>query len=653
MTFRRLALFALVLATLAPAAFVRADTPVPTTIKDHRFTMDDGILIDSDIYLPDAPENGPYPCLVEHTPYRKELRASEGAGFLATPAQGFVLIEIDARGNGGSNGEYDIVFSKREQLDAASVVAQAPYLQVNGHSICKNKVGMFGGSYSGIIQYLVASIPSTWSYDRNTPWGGTDGLSGPPPDLAAIAPQRAYGDLYRDIVYHGGIVIGSFGTVWSAGTTGYYTAPPLDLNTPQGQAAWTDHLTKNDPMIPHYIEAPYEDARYDSNASTPPYSQDLYKDSSILPRIGNLRVPTLHLAGEFDAFTRGQLLTIEKALQQEYADPSGHGPNYAVIGPWNHSNTHFITPANPGPPVDGSNPSVLSALLAEWYHHWLDAGPVPSFMAAGKPRVWYYRLGNGALLDTTGSWQQTNAWPPAATYERRYLRAGNLLSVDAPTGAEAGDSYVANPTAGTAELLSRYDNAASGSIPMPAWDQRTDEPKGLSYSTAAFGSPVRVTGPINLHLTAETIGLRKIDPVSDSGLLQQLPPYHDTDFIVKISDVAPDGTALLITEGYLRASHRTLDTNNSEFDSVSGDVIRAQHYDDSGHIAPPPQGQPVSYDIEIWPMAKVFAADHRIRLDIYSADTPTHLTLLKPALNTVLHGLGQESYLTIPIAPEN
>jgi hypothetical protein len=640
-------MFALAVSTIASASLVRAATP--TTIKDYRFTMDDGIKIAADIYLPDAADKGPFPCLVEHTPYRKELRASEGAGFL--PGQGFALLEVDARGNGGSNGEYDIVFSKREQLDVATVVSQTSSLKIGGNTVCKDKVGMFGGSYSGIIQYLAASIPSSWSYE----YAPGKSHSGPPPELAAIAPQRAYGDLYRDIVYHGGIVIGSFGAVWSTGTAGYYTAPPLDLNTPDGRAAWTDHLTKNDPMIPHYLEAPYIDATYDSNASTPSYHQDLYADSSILPRIGNLRVPTLHLAGEFDAFTRGQLLTIERSLQQEYADPQAHGPNYAIVGPWNHSNTHFITPVNPGPPINGTTPSDLKMLLAQWYRYWLDGGTTPSFMAAGQPRIWYYRLGNGALLDTTGTWQRSNVWPPpSAAYDRLYLRAGNLLSFDAPTGQEAGDSYASNPTAGTAELLSRYDNAASGSIPMPAWDQRIDEPKGLSYTTGDFTAPMRIAGPINLHLRAATTGLPETEPAADSGLLQLVPPYNDTDFIVKISDVAPDGTALLITQGYLRASHRDLDTANSEYDPISGDLVRAQHFDDGAHLSPPPPGIALSYDIEIWPMAKVFAAGHRLRLDIYSADTPTHLTLLKPALNMVLHSQGaDESYLTIPIVPEN
>lgn len=605
-----------VLAGTAPAG--RAET-----LTNVRFTMDDGVQIAADLYLPAGPP--PYPCLVELTPYRKELRASEGAGFL--PGAGFALVEVDARGTGGSDGEYDIVFSMREQRDTAEIIDQlggdSTELPAALRGLCRPKVGMYGGSYSGIIQYLVASLPPPYY----------------PAHLAVIAPQRSYGDLYRDIVYHGGMLIGSFGVIWSSGTTAFYTAPPLDVNTAAGQRAWGHHLTENDPILKAYLSNPYVDADFTSDDTEPRFTQKLYRDSSILPRIDNLRVPALHLAGWFDAFTRGQMLTFEKALAVETsrpADPAG-GHNYLIVGPWNHSNTHFISPDQG-----------FKQTLAGWYHYWLDGGPRPALMSG--PRVRYYRMGTGALLDTTGAWHGADAWPvPGVEYQRWYLRAGGALSKEAPVAGEAGDAYVVDPAAGTGEILSRWDNAASGSIPQPAWDQRTDEPKGVSY-TAYFTEDVRVVGPINLHLHAATVGLPGTSVADWPGAAQLVPPYHDTDFVVKLSDVGPDGTATLITQGYLRASHRILDEAESEF-APNGDVVRAQHFDDGAHVAPPVPGADTAYDVEIWPTAKTFAAGHGLRLDVYSADTPNHLTLLKPALNTVLHAPGSESYLSLPLLP--
>ena len=624
---RRLVAFAVLVAAFAGTLTIgRAAAPIKLT--DVRFEMSDGVKVVADVYLPaTGVAAAPYPCVVELTPYRKESRAAEGASLL--PQHGIALIEVDARGTGGSAGEYDFVFSLREQYDAAEViekVATTDFLGVGRTDVCMPKVGMYGGSYSGIIQYLVATLPPA-RY---------------PSHLAAIAPQRAYGDLYRDIVYHGGMVIGSFGAVWSAGTTGFYTQPPMDIATPEGQAAWRDHLTRNDPMLAAYLGNPYVDARATSSG----IEQALYADSSALPRIGNLKVPVLHLAGWIDAFTRGQLLTFKAALAHE--DPIA-APNYLVIGPWNHSNTHFITPENkPG----------LSEMLVAWYRHWLAGEAKPAFMEGA--RVHYYLMGPGVpykgvdprpIPDPTGEWRSAPGWPLGnASYTRLYLHAGAALSEAAPSGAEADDRYVSNPLAGTGDILGRWDNAASGSIPHPFWDQQTDEPKGLSYSTAPLEADMRVAGPINLHLRATTDGLPGApSPVGSwPGFAQLLPPYHDTDFVVKLTDVAPDGTSTLVTQGYLRASHRALDVASSEY-APTGDVIRAQHFDDEAHLLPPDPGS--AYDIEIWPTAKIFAEGHRLRLDVYSADTPNHLTLLRPALNTVHHSLGLESFLTLPILP--
>jgi predicted acyl esterase len=258
---------------------------------------------------------------------------------------------------------------------------------------------------------------------------------------------------------------------------------------------------------------------------------------------------------------------------------------------------------------------------------------------------------NGSLLDTTGAWQTAGSWPVShLSFERLYLRSGGTLSSRKPSAGETGDMFAYVLAAGTAELLSRWDNAASGSIPMPEWDQRTDEPKGVSYTTGPFAKPFKIAGPINLHLVAATQQVPIAVSAGDPGLLQLVPPYADTDFVVKIADVAPDGTATLITQGYLRASHRILDRHGSEF-APNGDLIRALHYDDARHIAPPPIGEPVVYDIEIWPTAKSFGAGHSLRLDVYSADTPGHLSLLRPALNTIFHGAEGMSFLTVPVLP--
>ena len=88
---------------------------------------------------------------------------------------------VDVRGTGGSGGTLEgNFFSPREARDSATVIE---YLGNQPYST--GKVGMAGGSYVGITQFLAAQQR--------------------PPHLAAIAPQVPISDLYRDGFAHGGI----------------------------------------------------------------------------------------------------------------------------------------------------------------------------------------------------------------------------------------------------------------------------------------------------------------------------------------------------------------------------------------------------------------------------------------------------------------
>jgi predicted acyl esterase len=111
---------------------------------------------------------------------------------------------------------------------------------------------------------------------------------------------------------------------------------------------------------------------------------------------------------------------------------------------------------------------------------------------------------------------------------------------------------------------------------------------------------------------------------------------------VKLSDVAQDGTSTLIQDGFLRASHRLFDKSRTTY--AGKRVLQPFHWHDEQHLAPPQADVPYRYEIEIWPTAKRFAAGHRLRIALYSADTANHLDLVKPVTNTVWGG----SYLLLP-----
>jgi len=608
---RRALLLSLAAALLAPAgASAGVTTPDPsyTVVKEENvyIPMTDGTRLAADVYRPQPKDGQPadqkFPCLFEMTPYRKEMRAAEAASFF--PARGFVYMEVDARGTGGSEGEYDGVFTTAEQNDGYDAIEWF----ATKYPHCNGKVGMWGGSYSGINQYLIAASPK-----------------GKPPHLVTIAPQRALTDLYRDAVYNGGIVTGSFGVIWAGGTTGYNAigADPRTSPDPEIAArALVDHLG-NDPMFLTYLNAPFD--------------SPFYRASSVIDRLDQLELPIFHLEGWYDAFARGQLQAIGRLLELERRKKV-KGPNFAVIGPWNHGGSHFL------------DHEPWDQRILDWYRVWLDALPKPAWFK--EPRVSYCLMLE--QLDGPCEWRKTNSWPPKNTaYVPYYLREGGKLDRRPATDERPVGEWTYNPLAGTGEAgFSKWDNAAGPPQRADADQAQEDEWKGLTFTTPVLEKNLDIHGPITLSLRAAVKPLPGADngvaldglaaALGQPGAAQAFPPYLDTDFVVKLADVAPDGRSTLIQTGFLRASHRLLDERRTR--RSQGRVIEPFQWHDREHLAPPEDGAVHRYEIEVYPTAKRFPKGHRLRIALYSADTPNHLTILKPVRNTVFGG----SYLLLP-----
>lgn len=147
-------------------------------------------------------------------------------------------------------------------------------------------------------------------------------------------------------------------------------------------------------------------------------------------------------------------------------------------------------------------------------------------------------------------------------------------------------------------------------------DQRLDEVHALTYTTAGLKEPLTLAGPIELHMWAETTAT-------------------DTDWVVKVTDVAPDGSSMLVTSGYMRASHRAWDPSRSR--PAEPWIINEK--------AAPVTAKSLEYRIDIWHTAYELQKGHRLRITIMSSDTPNHEPILLPAMNTVFHDNGYPELL--------
>jgi putative CocE/NonD family hydrolase len=572
----------LVAASPARAAFEAlppAQYPSYVT-RETYIPMSDGVQLAGHISFPSYDGKtavpGRFPTLLTMTPY--------GKGDEPVFAQrGFVHMDVDIRGAGGSqgnlNGNY---FSPREQRDGYELVewlARQPF--------STGRVGMVGGSYLGITQYLAAEQQ--------------------PPHLAAIVPQVAASDIYREATYHGGILSQEFGTEYLAvqGGPGLVGANKDPALTPQlAQAKFDQALSQ--PIAFDYLANTTDTA--------------FFHERSPIYRVDRIQVPTLVEDGWFDGFIRGAsemypALAARRGTETAlFVNPCTHKGCSDTFEPNGYQKTHTLI----------SSTTLALQFLDRWVKRDT-SGPLPA--------VTFYLMGR----DT---YQHAAAWPPPETqFERLYLRPGAGMgqagAIDAQPGAAAQANYFTNPAAGYSVTFDRHGTVAA--TPYMPLDQNQERDQGLIFETGPLTRPLALVGPLSMHLVAASTAT-------------------DTDWFVRISDVAPDGTATLLTEGFLRASHRSLDP-------VRSTPQRPYH----PHLSPTPitAGQFIPYEIEVWPTANEFEPGHRLRVQLTSNDTPNHMpgTLqvsrsdpsqnrfepLAPATNTVRFGGAEGTSLLVPV----
>ena len=202
------------------------------------------------------------------------------------------------------------------------------------------------------------------------------------------------------------------------------------------------------------------------------------------------------------------------------------------------------------------------------------------------------------------------------------------LTPDAP-GAEPPDQYDYDPDNPVPTLDGNNSTWTMMKFAEPIYpgpvDQRPLEGRDdvLVYTTPELERDLEVTGPLEVILYAASSA-------------------RDTDFTAKLVDVYPDGRAIHIAEGILRARHRH-------------SLARVEFLQ---------RGEPDQFRIALAPTSNLFARGHRVRLEIYSSNFPRFDrnlntaesiatgTSIQIARQTVLHSSEYPSHILLPVVPE-
>jgi putative CocE/NonD family hydrolase len=144
-------------------------------------------------------------------------------------------------------------------------------------------------------------------------------------------------------------------------------------------------------------------------------------------------------------------------------------------------------------------------------------------------------------------WKVTDIWPPEGTQMQRwYCDEGNRLSPDKPSVEEGADRYKVDFTVQSSDCNRWWEMAVLEEKAVSYPDRATVDEKLLTYTSPPLDEDLEITGyPVaNLFVrSTETDGA----------------------FYVYLEAVNPDGRVFYLTEGLLRAIHRSVSSDPSPY----------------------------------------------------------------------------------------
>lgn len=596
-----------------PASFYTGQTGLPAGGFGY-ITMRDGTTLSADVLLPGPADKGPYPTIVEYSGYQPSDPGSTTFGKLFN-ALGYAYVGVNMRGTGCSGGSY-LFFERAQSIDGYDVieaVASQPW-------VLDHKVGMGGISYPGISQLFVASTA--------------------PPSLAAITPLSVIDDSYRGNAYPGGIL--------NTGFAAQFAQERFDEAKPYGQAWSKKRADAGDKVCADNqklrLQNPDFLALTKANPFYVPATADVLSPATFVDKI---KVPVF-LAGAWqDEQTGGRFpdmlakftnsphlyADLTNGLHTESLSPTILARMVEFLDLYVAKKTPSLstasTVANLVVPGLFGVPDVK--LPDDRFAGMSYADALAKFEADPPIRVLFEEGTGGAEPGAPyPRFAQSFAkWPiPQAVATSWYLADKGVLAPAQQTTGSA-DSYKADPSALPAAF---YPGGRSSNIwkagtvydwrPLPSGTGvgYTSEP--LKQDTVVIGS-----GSVDLWVESST---------------------PDTDLEVTISEVRPDGTEMYIQSGWLRASHRSLDTK------ASTDVLPVQTHAESD-AAPLPTGELTPVRIELFPFAYAFRTGSRIRVTV---DAPgdarpvwEFATIDNGETVSIAHDAGHPSKVVLQVVP--
>ena len=298
-----------------------------------------------------------------------------------------------------------------------------------------------------------------------------------------------------------------------------------------------------------------------------PIYDDYWRAEDCTLHFAKMNVPTFTIGSWYDFMSVGSIDSY--VGRQHRGGPNARGRQQLLIGPWLHGGSSKSNKVGEMTFPENARFDVPTHMV-RWFDRYLKG---IENGVEDDPVVRYYVMGSIGEKEGKGNeWKTATDWPIPARETSYYFREDGALSTEAPLAASSTTSYRSDPAAPM--KLDEYGPARDGRA-----FERQNEVR--CFTTAPLVKPVEWTGKVRAQL-------------------QIASTAPDTDFIVRVSDVYPDGRSIFILEMIRRASFRA----------------------GWERALPLQPGKVTEVSFDLGSLSQIFNRGHRIRVTVASTGAP-------------------------------